>query len=61
MYKLLNNHFCCSISVSFNGDFKQLLDSVCNIQNNQGRVRGSAEADNPYRELDYSGHDKNRI
>ena len=22
MYKLLNNHFCCSIPVSFNGDFQ---------------------------------------
>ena len=41
--------------------FKQLLDEVrsCYIQNNRGRGRGyqpkpRAEADNPYRDLDYS-------
>ena len=38
----------------------------CDIQNNQGRGRGcqpkpKAEADNPYRDLDYSGYHKNRI
>ena len=31
-------------------------------QNNQGRGKGSkAEADNPYRDFDYSGYHKNRI
>ena len=38
----------------------------CDIQNNQGRGKGyqpkpKAEADNPYRDLDYSGYHKNRI
>ena len=38
----------------------------CDIQNNQGRGRGyepkpKAEADNPYRDLDYSGYHKNLI
>ena len=38
----------------------------CDIQNNQGRGRGyqpklKAEADNPYRDLDYSGYHKNWI
>ena len=53
-------------------DFKQLLDEVFvissfrDIQNNQGRGTGyqpkpKAEADNPYRDLDYSGYHKNRI
>ena len=45
---------------------KQLLDDVFDIQNNQGRGGGyqpkpKAEADNPYRDLDYSGYHKNRI
>ena len=34
------------------------------IQNNQGRGKGyqpKAEADKPYRDLDYSGYHKNRI
>ena len=40
-------------------NFKQLLDELfCDIQNNQGRGKGyqpklKAEADNPYRDLDY--------
>jgi len=40
----------------FNGgaDYKQLLDEICDIQNNQGRGRG-------YRDLDHSGYHKNRI
>ena len=68
-------HFSCDLtpiikphSSSFMpGDYKQLLDKVfCDIQNNQGRGRGyqpkpKAEADNPYRDLDYSGYHKNRI
>ena len=38
----------------------------CDIENNQGQDRGyqpkpEAEADNPYRNLDYSGYQKNRI
>ena len=38
----------------------------CDIQNNQGQANGhqlepKAEADNPYRDLDYSGYHKNRI
>ena len=45
---------------------KQLLDSVCNIQNNQGLCKGyqpqpSASADNHYLDLDYSGYRKNLI
>ena len=42
--------------------YKQLLDEVfCDIQNNQGRGKGyqpkpKAEANNPYRDLDYSGY-----
>ena len=46
--------------------YKQLLDEFfCDyIQNNQGRGKGyqpkpSASADNPYRDLDYSGYHKN--
>ena len=40
--------------------------SFCDIQNNQGRGKGyqpqpKAEADNPYRDLDYSGYHKNLI
>ena len=36
------------------------------MQNNQGRGKGyqpktKAAADNPYRDLDYSGYHKNRI
>ena len=43
---------------------KQLLDEVfCDIQNNQGRgkcyqPKPKAEADNTYRDLDYSGYHK---
>ena len=38
----------------------------CDIQNNQGRGRGCelkprAEADNPYRNLDYSGYHRNQV
>ena len=38
----------------------------CDIQNNQGRGKGyqpkpKAEADNPYRDLDYSRYHKNLI
>ena len=38
----------------------------CDIQNNQGRGKSyqpkpKAEADNPYRDLDYSGYHKNQI
>ena len=38
----------------------------CDIQNNQGRGMGyqpkpKAEADNPYRDLDFSGYHKNLI
>ena len=48
-------------------DCKRLIGwGFCDIQNNQGRGRGyqpkpKAEADNPYRDLDYSGYHKNRI
>ena len=45
---------------------KQLLDSVCDIQNNQGLGKGyqpqsSASADDHYLDLDYSGYHKNLI
>ena len=45
---------------------KQLLDSVCDIQNNRGLGKGyqpkpKASADNPYLVLDYSGYHKNLI
>ena len=61
------NYFIYTYNVSFCIYFKQLLDEVfCDIQNNQGRGKGyqpkpKAEADNPYRDLDYSGYHKNRI
>ena len=40
--------------------------SFCDIQNNQGQVRGykpklNAEADKPFLDLDYSGYHKNLI
>jgi len=47
--------------------YKQLLDEVfVEIQNNRGRGKGcqpkaKAEADNSYRDLDYSGYHKNQI
>ena len=47
---------------------KQLWDEVfCNIQNNQGRVRGyqpkpkAEPANNPYQDLDCSRYHKNQI
>ena len=48
-------------------DIKQLLDEVFfDIRNSQGRgkcfqLKPKAEADNTYRDLDYSGYHKNRI
>jgi len=47
-------------------DTKKLLDKVFVIQNNKGRgtgyqLKSKALADNPYRDLDYSGYQKNRI
>ena len=33
----------------------------CDIQNNQGLVKASASAYNPYPDLDYSGYHKNLI
>ena len=45
--------------------FKQLF-GFYDIQNNQGRGKGyqqklKTEADNPYRDLDYSGYHQNGI
>ena len=54
--------FCKTKKIHLNN--KQLLDEA--FENNQGRGRGyqpkpKVEADNPYRDLDYSGYHKNRI
>ena len=43
-----------------------IIWGFCDIQNNQGQGKGyqpklKAEVDNPYRDLDYSGYQKNRI
>ena len=45
-------------------NINQLLnEAFCDIQTNHGRSKGywPAEADNPYRDLDYTGYHKNRI
>ena len=43
------------------GDYKQLLDEVFVIFRIIKVEVGVAEADNPYRDLDYSAYHKNRI
>ena len=40
---------------------KQLLDSVCDIHDNQGLGKASASAENHCLDLDYSGYHKNLI
>ena len=38
-----------------------IRSGFCDIQNNQGLGKGSASADNPDLDLDYSGYHKNLI
>ena len=54
---------CCITSIYPMYDKTIIGWGFCDIQNNQGRGKGyqpkpKAEADNPYRELDYSGYCK---